>query len=130
MIGARFLAVLGVLALAVLPAAADSWPAPQTKEVFSESREYFVRIVSGNSVADVVGFSGARKGKYATAEFYRREKNRSYQFVTEVTLLNPVAPVEFFVSNSGFLATIDNWHNVGYGSVVAIYDRHGKLARA
>ena len=43
-------------------AAADSWPQPQTKEVFSESREYFVRVIPGESLGDTIGFAGARKG--------------------------------------------------------------------
>ena len=33
-------------------AAADSWPQPQTKEVFSESREYFVRVIPGESLGE------------------------------------------------------------------------------
>jgi hypothetical protein len=41
-----------------------------------------------------------------------------------------VAPVEFFVADNGHLATLDNWHNVGYGKVVAIYDARGKPIRA
>lgn len=47
-----------------------------------------------------------------------------------VELLNPVAPAEFFVSNEGRLATIDNWHNRGYGSVIAIYNPQGNLVKA
>jgi hypothetical protein len=47
-----------------------------------------------------------------------------------VTLKNPVAPVDTLLSNAGYLVTFDNWHNAGYGQVVAIYgpreagDRH------
>ena len=111
-------------------AAADSWPQPQTKEVFSESREYFVRVIPGESLGDTIGFAGAKKGRYATAEFYRRGHDRSYSLVTQVDLLNPMAPVEFFVSNDGHLATLDNWHNLGYGKVVSVYDSRGELVRS
>ena len=111
-------------------ARADSWPGPVTKEVFSASREYFVRVTPGESIGDTYGFSSLKKGKYASAEFYRRAPDRSYRLVAETTLLNPVAPLEFFVSDQGQLATVDNWHNVGYGKVVAIYDAGGKLVRA
>lgn len=38
-----------------------------------------------------------------------------------VTLLNPVAPMEYFVTDGGFLMTLDNWHNMGYSKVVVIY---------
>ncbi len=99
-------------------------------EVFSDSREYFIRIIPGESVGDTFGFTGARKGKYATAEFYHRAKDRSYQLTSEVMLFNPVAPVEYFVSNNGHLATLDNWHNLGYGKVVVLYNSNGKVIRS
>jgi hypothetical protein len=120
-----------VLAIALLQVArADDWPAPVIREVFSPSRAYFVRVIPGKSIGDTVGFSGAAKGPFATAEFYDREKDRSYRLAATASLLNPVAPVEFFVTDTGFLITIDNWHNVGYGKVVAIYKPEGKLVRA
>jgi hypothetical protein len=112
------------------PALADSWAGPQTKEVFSANREHFVRVIPGESVGDTYGFASARKGRYAMAQFYRRAPDRSYQLIAETSLLNPVAPVEFFVADNGHLATLDNWHNVGYGKVVALYDARGKPIRA
>jgi hypothetical protein len=33
------------------------------------------------------------------------------------------------VANDGALITLDNWHNVGFGDVVAIYAPDGKLRR-
>ena len=58
----------------VVPGAssADSWAKPQVKEVFSASRDHFVRVIPGNSLGEVVGFAGAAKGVHATAEFYQR----------------------------------------------------------
>jgi hypothetical protein len=38
-------------------AAADSWPAATIKEVFSNNRDWFVRIIPGKSVGDTVGFA-------------------------------------------------------------------------
>ena len=119
--------LLSVMTMAV---GADDWAAPQTKEVFSASREYFVRVTPGESLGDTFGFAGQKKGKYAAAEFYRRHQDRSYRLVAEVVLLHPVAPVEFFVSNDGRLATIDNWHNIGYGKVVSVYDPRGKVVQS
>jgi hypothetical protein len=49
----------------------------------------------------------------------------SYKPLKEIELVNPVAPVEFFVSNDRYLATLDNWHNRGYGKVVAFYSPDG-----
>jgi hypothetical protein len=116
-----------LLSVTTMAVRADDWAAPQTKEVFSASREYFVRVIPGESLGDTFGFAGEKKGKYAAAEFYRRLQDRSYSLVTEAVLLHPVAPVEFFVSNDGRLTTIDNWHNIGYGKVVSIYDPRGKV---
>jgi hypothetical protein len=119
------------LALTTLPTAqGDDWPAPVIHEVFSHSRAYFVRVVPGKSFGDTVGFSGASKGPFATAEFYRLEKDRSYRLATTASLLNPVAPIDFFVTDRGVLITLDNWHNMGYGKAVAFYSPEGKPIRA
>jgi hypothetical protein len=92
-----------LLSAATSAARADDWARPQTKEMFSASREYFVRVIPGESLGDTFGFAREKKGKYAAAEFYRRQQDRSYRLVAETVLLNPVAPVEFFVSNDGVL---------------------------
>ena len=129
----RWLSTAGVLFgfafyAALLPA--DDWPGPKREEVFSKNGLRFVRILPGESVGDTFGLAGGKQGKYALAEFYRRNQDRSYRLTAEAVLLNPVAPVEFFVSDEGRLVTIDNWHNLGYGKVVAIYDSRGKLVRS
>ena len=108
---------------------ADDWPAPQVREVFSHNRNYFVRVIPGNSFGDTYGFKGAAKGSFATAEFYRLDKDRSYRLAARTSLLNPVAPIEFFVTDRGALITLDNWHNMGYGKVVAFYSQEGKVVR-
>jgi hypothetical protein len=122
------------MALLVLAAGgvvrADSWPGAVVKEVFSESREWFVRIVPGTSIGDTVGFASGPKGPYARAEFYRRQADRSYRLMTERTLVNPVAPVAFFVTDRGYLATLDNWHNMGFGKIAAFYSPDGVLIRS
>jgi len=119
-----------VLALTILPIAqSDEWPVAVVREVFSQSRAYFVRVLPGKSFGDTVGFSSAAKGPFATAEFYRLEKDRSYRLAATAPLLNPVAPAEFFVTDNGSLITLDNWHNMGYGKVVAFYTPEGKPIR-
>lgn len=130
MIARATLASLLTAAFLAPQARGDDWPAPHTKEVFSESREHFVRVLPGESLGDTFGFAGARKGRYAAAEFYRRAPDRSYRLVAGAKLSNPVAPVEFLVADGGQLITIDNWHNVGYGKVIALYEASGKLLRA
>jgi hypothetical protein len=125
---ARTLALL--LSLTLGSASADDWPSPETREVFSTSRDHFVRVTSGNSWGDLQGFKGATKGAYATAEFFQRDAAGAYRPTARATLLNPVAPVQFFVSNDGRLVALDNWHNLGYGTAVAIYGADGKVVKA
>lgn len=125
----RTLLILAALMLAV-PARADSWTSPQVREVFSESRAHFVRVTPGESWGDTFGFKGAKKGVYATAEFYRRAADGAYRPTAKVTLPHPVAPVQFFVSNDGRLVTLDNWHNVGYGTVIAVFAADGTLVKS
>jgi hypothetical protein len=117
-------------AVAGRPAHADSWAAAQVKEVFSASREWFVRVTPGTSVGETVGFAGAPKGKHARAEFYRRAPDRSYRLATEITLQNPVAPVTFLVTDRGYLLTLDNWHNMGFGKAIASYSPDGRVVLA
>lgn len=125
------LAVIGIALILLSPAGAeDNWPAAVVTEVFSESRDWFVRVTPGRSLGDTVGFAGSPKGPYAKAAWYRQEPTRSYRFVQEVTLANPVAPVKFLVTDRGYLVTFDNWHNMGYGKVVASYDPTGRRVAA
>jgi hypothetical protein len=118
--------LIGLTLCLAISAYADSWMAAKVTEVFSKSGDWFVRVVPGKSLGDTVGFSGSPKGPYAKAEFYQRQKDRSYRLVKEITLQNPVAPVLFLVSDRGYLVTFDNWHNMGYGKAVVSYSPQGK----
>jgi hypothetical protein len=121
----------GFLAAAVATAAlGDDWAAATTLHRFSEDGTRFVRVVPGTSIGDTMGFASAPKGPWAAAEIYERRPDGSYALVARVTLRNPVAPVEVMISNSGAMLTLDNWHNAGYGEVVAIYSAKGALVRS
>lgn len=132
----RVRSVVSLLPLVLLVAGsssllrADSWPGPVVKEVFSESREWFVRVTPGTSIGDTVGFAGSQKGPFAKAEIYRRQDDRSYRPMKEWTLVNPVAPIAFYVTDRGYLATLDNWHNMGYGKVAVFYTPQGELIKS
>lgn len=126
----RWLLVIVTMFSALAVAHADRWQSVQIREVFSANRDHFVRVTPGNSWGDVQGFKGAGRDRYATAEFFRRADDGSYAPIAKVTLPNPVAPVEFLVSNAGRLATVDNWHNRGYGTAVAIYAADGAMVKA
>lgn len=108
---------------------ADDWAPAKVTEVFSKNRDYFVRIIPGESIGETWGFKGAKIGKHARAAVFHIQPDRGYRLDREFELLNPVAPVEFLVSNRGDILTLDNWHNVGYGSVLALYRPDGKLVR-
>ena len=86
---------------------ADQWPAPLVREVWSPSRDHFVRVTPGKGMGETIGFSGAPTGPAATAEFYRRASDRSYRPVWMVSLVNPVAPIDAFLTDRGYLATLD-----------------------
>lgn len=124
----RIIAATLVLALPLRAAdsIADDSPGPITLTRFSDDGAFFVRIIPGKSVGDTVGFAGAAKGEYARARFYALRQDDSYHLVRNITLLNPVAPVDALVNKRGYLITLDNWHNLGYGKVLAVYDASGR----
>ena len=123
-------AFLLVATALLLEPRADDWPTARAVNVFSENAEYFVRIVPGNSIGDVIGFEGSKRGEYAHGLFYRRMQDQSYTLIKDAVLLNPVAPVDVIVSNSGEVITFDNWHNAGYGKVVVLYSSSGQTIRS
>ena len=110
--------MLALLMVATIhPAQGDSWAGPQPEGVFSADGSRFVRITPGS-------------GDGARAEFYVRTADRSYRRLADVILKNPVAPVKTIVTNSGHLIAFDNWHNAGYGEVVAVYGPNGELLKS
>lgn len=122
------LVVLVMLIAAVKTAIADDWPSATVKAVVSENGETVVRVIPGASIGDTYGFAGAPKGKFASAQWFRFRENR-YELYQTVQLVNPVAPIHIAVANDGTVITLDNWHNVGFGDVVAIYAPNGKLRK-
>jgi hypothetical protein len=92
---------------------ADDWAGAVTREVFSANRSYFVRISPGESLGETVGFAGAKVGKHAVAEFFHVQTDRGYRLEREIELLNPITPVDFFVSNMAAsyrsTAPMENW---------------------
>jgi hypothetical protein len=123
--------IVSVMMLVMFPCsvAADEWPAAKVQQIFSGNGLRFVRIVPGEGYGDTVGFKGSKTGAYARGEFYEKQPDRSYKLMTDVALQNPVAPVDALLSNRGYIVTFDNWHNAGYGKVVAIYRPNGELVR-
>ena len=113
----------------VLPgfAAGDSWQPVTIAGEVSPNAERLVRVIPGDSWGESYGFAGAKLGSHARAIFYERNGADPYVRTNEIELLNPVRPVDFFLTDAGELVTFDNWHNMGYGQVVVIYDSKGDL---
>jgi hypothetical protein len=105
---------------------ADSWPAATVKAVVSTDGGTIVRVTPGDSIGDTYGFAGAPKGEFASSQWFRFRANR-YEVYQTARLLNPVAPIHVAVANDGTVITLDNWHNVGFGYVVAIYSPDGSV---
>ena len=119
-----------LIACFVQVAHSDDWAGPYEREVFNPSGNFKLRVVPGKSYGDQFGFLGAPKGPYATAELYSKSGADGYTLIRTFTLLNPVAPVDVFLTDSGHVITFDNWHNMGYGKVVVLYESNGSVLRA
>lgn len=119
-----------LLCCALGAARADDWPAAQPQSAISPDGRHVLRVLPGSSIGDTVGFQGAARGPYARALVYRLEGGERYVKVREVTLANPVAPVFVAIADGGEFATLDNWHNMGMGRMLVVYDAEGKLRRA
>jgi hypothetical protein len=125
----RYAVVLALL-LACGRASADSWAAAKVAAMASPSGQIVVRVIPGTSLGEVYGFAGERKGKSATAVFYRLGPSDDYVKYQEVSLLNPIAPVFFAVTDHGELVTLDNWHNMGMGKAIVVYRADGQVLRS
>ena len=125
-------AIFTLLALSALctGAGADRWPLPKEVDVYSRSREYLVRVIPGNLTGHVDASSSAPEGGHGRAKIFRLTKRGAYILSGEMALVNPVAPVDCFVSNNGYLVTLDNWYAVGHGKIIVFYSPNGRLLRS
>lgn len=108
--------------LSALPCAADDWVSAKPIDARSSDGRWAVHIDLGQSLGDSVGFQGAAKGAYAKATLTDPDgAKRTFP------LLNPVAPVDVVLLDDGKLVGFDNWHNFGYGTVIACYSPDGSV---
>jgi len=95
-------------------------------------RRLVVRVTPGASLGELVGFAGAPRGTHMrwlpssvggsrTGRIANSERSSSRI---------PFAPVAFLVTDRGYLVTLDNWHNRGYGKAVAAYSPEGDVVAA
>ncbi len=124
-------AICCIVLLVPIQLRGDSWAAATPIAVASPDGDRLVRVEPGDSLGDTVGFAGANKGSFARATYYfRNEAEDTYNPIRSIDLKNPISPVDVHLNNAGVLVTLDNWHNMGYGSVIVIFDRDGRLLKS
>lgn len=105
------------LAMSLAGAAqADSWARPSLQVVGSADGRVLVRVVP-------YGFSDDKR---PDVELYAYDPKRAqYVLKTRFRLRNRIAPVEILLTGKGELVTLDEWTQVGHGTVLAVYAADG-----
>lgn len=119
------LLLLLLCATVALPAAADSWMAPQPATVTSQDAAYRLTVFPPprGPVAD----GETPPGCIATLE---QLEGNAYVERWRKPLPNPIAPASVLVDGQGRFVTFDDWGRVGFGdNVVAIYAADGTLVK-
>jgi len=106
-------------------ATADKWPEPLLSSTVSEDSSIIVRVTPGNGF-----FKLESEIKNAVADVYIWNGSNGYDYSRSVILLNPAAPLDIFVDDDGYIITLDNWYETGYGKAVVIYDQSGDIVKS
>jgi hypothetical protein len=109
------LAALLICAALATPAAADEWPTPTETFLKSDNGRYRARLVPR-----------WEQGK-GTITLYDDQNPTAPRKVYDRRLVNKVAPVLTYLTNTGQLVTLDEWHHAGYDHALVVYDRRGRL---
>lgn len=97
------------------PALADKWSPPTPRSVVSPNGEWSASMIPG-----VPGGVGAR---ISVVRSRRSDSGEGWARA----LVNRNAPVDMFVSDSGSVVTLGEWHSEGYEHSIVIYDSNGKI---
>lgn len=98
-------------------ALADSWDQPAVRAVGSADGLALVRVAPGSS-------SGDRR---PNVELYRRDaKSAQYALKDRFQLRNRIAPVDVLLTGKGELVALDEWAQMGHGTVLVVYAADGK----
>ena len=109
--------VAGALLVAAATAQADDWATPTTRYLKSDSGRYRAVVVPGE--VDT-------KRRATITLFDDREPTRPKKLYGR-SAVNPRAPAQVLVADSGHLVTLDEWHHAGYEHALVIYDRKGRV---
>lgn len=116
----RFLRyLLPCLLLSMIGAAqADSWAPPSLKVVASGDGQVLARVTPGS----------LRGGKQPDVELYSYDaKNAQYALKSRFQMRNRIGPVEVLLTGQGELVALDEWAQMGHGTVLAVYAADGRL---
>jgi len=122
--------LLAGVAVIASAAYADTWAAPSEKDVFSPSGQFRVHMTPGKGKVGSTGTEPAPKPEWATATLYSERGAGNSRKLRSFSLMNPVAPLNMFLTDEGRLLTVDNHAEVGYGKVVVLYDTNGSILKA
>ncbi len=105
----------------------DTWSPPQIISIISDNGRYVIRVVPTEKWKEA---SEDQNNKKAKAIYYLLSSDKStYYKYKEFNLINTISPVDISINNNGNLITLDNWHSLGYGSVVTLFDRSGNILK-
>ncbi|RTL33833.1 MAG: hypothetical protein EKK53_27495 [Burkholderiales bacterium] len=119
-------------------AQADSW-LPPCPAVYTAPAGAYRLIVMPSGCFDPAScrnpgpdaeFAGRPRAADRASGTLERRVGTGWETVWQRDLAHRVSPASAAVSDTGRVATFDNWHAVGWGdNVVALYDPHGRLMR-
>jgi hypothetical protein len=127
-----------IFGLATFPAMADSWLPAKVETYTSANGDWRFTVYPRELTSPLAYFqdkvddksnAGGVPGDTQRSAIGHMECRREgrWQTVWKMPLENEVSPVEAVVSNDGDVATLDNWHGMGWGDdVVVIYSAKGE----
>lgn len=123
----RYMALTGMLLAAATQA--DTWMPPGPVSVSSPSKQFIAQVTPGEANPGNYEQAISNRSRNATVRVSICRPDGTTNLVWEGKLVNPVAPVDVYVSDVGNLVTLDNWYQVGHGPIAVFYDLKGKLIR-
>lgn len=81
-----------------------------------------IRIASGGAL------NRPADGQFAKAEWYHLGSHPP-KILHTTALLHPTAPIDFRITDDGWLVTIEDWCRYGRGNVLVIYSSMGDVVR-
>jgi hypothetical protein len=97
------------------PVQPDQWELPTPRTVVSLKGGWSASVTPGAAAGPGPRIGVTRKSEAGSIDGWKR------------ALVNRVAPVDLFVSDTGAVVTLGDWHSEGYEHAIVIYDSKGKV---